>query len=270
MVVKPLNTIPFQDIIDCFNKSFEGYFVKMPTDANYFKQRWEAANVDYSLSFGAFINNQLVGFIIHAIDTRNNNLTAYNTGTGVIPEFRGQQIVNKIYQTAIPILKEKGITRCSLEVIKENTKAIKAYQNVGFNICKNYKCFNGEIALLDNENIELLEIDDKQYLWKENARYSWDNQRKSVLKTNYKYYNALQENQTIGSFIINLDNGYIPQFYTNQTDLSNWKLLFQAIKKVSSSIKINNVDETLVSKIDILNHIGLNNSVDQYEMELFI
>ena len=49
----------------------------------------------------------MVGFILHALDKRNNKLTAFNTGTGVISEYRGKRIVNSIYTHALKCLKEK-------------------------------------------------------------------------------------------------------------------------------------------------------------------
>ena len=43
MQIKNLNPSCFDEIIDCFLASFEGYFVAMPTDKNFYKERWKAA-----------------------------------------------------------------------------------------------------------------------------------------------------------------------------------------------------------------------------------
>ena len=155
MKVKKLGDITFELIIDCFLKSFENYYVEVPSDKNYYKKRWEIAKVDFTLSYGMFDGENIVGFIIHAIDNRHGKKIAFNTGTGVIPEYRGRRIVQAIYDFAIPDLKMNGITQCALEVIIENHKAIKSYQRVGFEICKTYNCFSGAIPLSTNEEIEL-------------------------------------------------------------------------------------------------------------------
>ena len=89
MIVKNLEKIEFDIIVDCFLKSFENYYVKLPTDKNYYKNRWRLAKVDYALSYGMFDDEKLVGFIISAIDKRNGEKIAFNTGTGVLPEYRG-------------------------------------------------------------------------------------------------------------------------------------------------------------------------------------
>ena len=155
MIVKKLGNIAFETIIDCFLKSFKNYYVELPTDINYYKQRWELAKVDFNLSYGMFDNEKLIGFIINAVDERNGIKIAFNTGTGVLPEYRGKRIVKSIYDDAIPDLKKNGITKCSLEVITDNMKAIKSYQSIGFEICKTFECYKGAINLATSEKVEL-------------------------------------------------------------------------------------------------------------------
>jgi hypothetical protein len=79
MIVKNLSNTPFEPIIDCFFSSFENYVVPLPTDRAYYKERWKMDKVDYRLYYGMFDGEQLVGFIINAIDTRSGELIAFNT-----------------------------------------------------------------------------------------------------------------------------------------------------------------------------------------------
>ena len=159
MIIKNLKDTSFEELFNCFIPSFENYFVKMPNDPNYFRERWDAAKVDYQLSYGAFDQGKLIGFIIHAIDQRNGVLTAFNTGTGVLPEYRGQRIVKSIYDYALKDLSQNGIHRSTLEVITQNKLAVKAYKSVGFQIYKHFKCYNGGIQLEDIPEVDLKEID---------------------------------------------------------------------------------------------------------------
>ena len=137
-----------------------------------------------------FDKGKLVGFIIHAIDKRNGDYIAFNTGTGVVPEYRGTKIVQSIYEYAIPELKKEGITKCVLEVITENHKAINAYQGVGFNICKHLKCYNGTISLKEH-NPQIIDTTYQNMNWNtlpNQKLYSWDNQNKCLENGNYNYY----------------------------------------------------------------------------------
>jgi hypothetical protein len=269
MIVKNLDKTDFNEIMSCFLKAFENYYVKMPTDHSYYKERWRMANVRLDLSFGMFDNHVLVGFIINAIDKRNDKLVAFNTGTGVIPEYRGQRIVNSIYKFAFPLLKNVGITLFALEVIKENTIAIKTYQSLGFKITKNYKCFGGKINIEKTKDYQLKKIDIDSYDFKtiNQNTYSWDNHINVIRKGNYEHYQIIKNNTIESYFIINSQNGYIAQFDVLNETPQNWQQLFSAIKSISDPIKINNVDEKLDTKIKSLKHFGLNNTVDQYEME---
>jgi ribosomal protein S18 acetylase RimI-like enzyme len=273
LTVKKLENIEFDLIVTCFLKSFEDYTIKVPTDKSYYKKRWEIAKVDYALSYGMFDGENLVGFIINAIDYRNGEKIAFNTGTGVVPEYRGKRIVKSIYDFAIPDLKDSGITKCSLEVIIENVKAIKSYQGIGFNICKEYNCFSGEIKLKSDEKIELNEVEYNSIDWKEMPNqdlYSWDFNSEVLKDGDYEYYQLVKDNLVESYFVVNPRNEYLAQFEVLKKSDGAWDRLFKGIKEVSGSVKIINVDARLKQKIDFINSVGLSNIVNQYEMEMNI
>lgn len=271
MIVKSLQNTEFEIIVDCFLKSFENYFVKVPTDKNYYKKRWETAKVNYALSYGMFDGKKLVGFIINAVDIRNGEKIAFNTGTGVIPEYRGKRITKAIYDFAIPDLKINGVTKCSLEVITENIKAIKSYQSTGFEICKTFNCFSGEIKLNSTEQFQLIKVDYNTFDWHKlpnQQLYSWDFKSEIIKNGDYEYYQLLKDNWVESYFVINLKNEYVAQFEILKESDGCFNRLFQGIQKVSNSVKIINVDTRLKEKIDFINSIGLTNTVNQFEMEM--
>ncbi|MCK5828289.1 GNAT family N-acetyltransferase, partial [Candidatus Bipolaricaulota bacterium] len=74
-------------------------------------------------------------------------LTAYDAGTGIIPDFRGQGLAKRMFDHALPGLQERGVKRFILEVLQKNKPAIKAYQKSGFEIARELKCF---VAGTDN------------------------------------------------------------------------------------------------------------------------
>lgn len=272
MQVKSLTSVSFEVIMECFHISFEGYFVKMPTDNAYFKNRWKAAKVDYSLSFGMFDNDKLVGFIINAIDFRNGNKIAYNTGTGVIPSHRGQKIVKSIYDYTIPILKAENIDLCTLEVITKNVGAIKAYENVGFEICKTYHCFNTSFENDFDTKIQFEEIESSQFDWslsKNESLYSWDNQQEAIQRnTTLSYYYFKNEVAILGYVIINTTTGYIAQIEVFSNTSEDYMKLVKALTNFNATLKINNIDKSLEYKIEAFKTLNFNNTIDQYEMML--
>ena len=275
MIVQNLSNIAFDELLNCFFNAFENYYVKMPTDRDYYKERWKAAKVDFNFSYGMFDKGKLVGFIIHAIDKREETLMAFNTGTGVLPEYRGKRIIHSIYKYAIKDLEQNGIMKIKLEVITENTIAIRTYKAIGFEICKNFKCFHGAILPKILEQVKIKEIESNDVRWEEipnQELYSWDNQKESLLNGIYNYFQVLNTNNEPESFfIIKSDSGYLAQLdLLNTKGTDSWERLFSAIKQISTTIKINNVDDRLKEKINQLMSIGLDNKINQYEMELKI
>lgn len=273
MVVRHLGDTDFKTIMECFLSAFDNYFVKMPTDHNFYKKRWKATGVRFDLSYGMFDNTKLVGFIINAVDNRNGEFIAYNSGTGVIPDYRGQRIVNTIYDYAIPDLIKHGITKCLLEVITENVKAIKSYEGIGFEKCKYYRCFGGEISVEDSNNYALREVDFSFVDWDtipNKELYSWDHQTRSLEKGNYKCFQVVVANQIQSFFVINPLNGSIAQLEVFDQSEFSWKTLFSAIRSLQKEVKINNIDDRLIAKIKAVESAGLKHTVNQYEMELVL
>ena len=273
MTIRNLSGISFEIILECFLKAFDNYFVELPTDKEYYKQRWKAAKVNFTYSYGMFEGEIMVGFILHALDKRKNRLIAFNTGTGVIPEYRGKRIVSSIYTHALKDLKKKNIEMSVLEVITKNDIAIKTYENIGFVKCKEYKCYNGKIELNSIEDVELEELDLKDVDWNNlpnQELYSWDNQKESLMQGNYRYFQLIYKTEAESFFIINTEINHLAQFDLLKSEDNGWLRLFNGIRKVSETIKINNVDNSLKEKQDVLVSIGLKNTVDQYEMELKI
>ena len=271
MKVKNLANFDFDLLIDCFLSAFENYFVEMPTEKNYYKKRWIAAKVDYKLSYGMFDDGRLVGFIIHAVDYRDGRLTAYNTGTGVIPDYRGRKIVKALYDHAVEDLKVNGIESCTLEVITENEIALKAYLGIGFEVCKTYKCDGGESNLDESWPAEINEVPLEKVDWASlpnQEYYSWDNRKESIENSNYKYYEVSLDAVVESYFIINVEKQYLAQFDLLQENPLAWERLFTGIMQLSESIRTNNVDGRLTAKVAILDKVGLNNPADQYEMKL--
>lgn len=272
MEVQHLGNTDFEVIMACFHSAFENYYVKMPTDNDFYKQRWKAAGVRFDLSYGMFDDGKLVGFIINAVDNRQGELTAYNSGTGVIPEYRGKRIVKSIYDYAIPELLKNGITKCQLEVITTNDKAIKSYEGIGFKICKHYKCFKGRLTVKKQNNFDLKKVSYQLVDWNtlpNQAFYSWDNQKESLAKGNYEYYQVFVDDKIQSYFVMNAESGYVAQFEVLEDSLSLWQNLFSAIRSVNQEIRINNIDDRLTQKINAVETVGLENTVDQFEMELF-
>ena len=270
MKITTLAQTPIEKIVACLTASFQDYFVKIPDDVSYWKNRFEHARVDKNLSWGVFDQEELVGFVINGIDQINGHLTAYNTGTGVLKKYRGQRLVDQMYAFGIPQLLSNGITNCSLEVIDQNAIGIRVYERIGFKIQKRLKCYKGDLEVNEPVLIGEASIDQiADYI--NDDLYSWDNKLATVRKAGELYisYKVLDsESKTVvGHFIMNPKNGYIAQLETYD---GNWNQVFAGIHQISDTIKINNVHESRTELIGYLNQVGIPNVIDQFEMEMKI
>ena len=269
MIIKNLSGHPQDALVATFLEAFEGYFVKMPTDPEYYRNRWVEEGVDMSLSFGAFAGERLIGFMLHAVDRRGGSLLAHNAATGIIPESRGNGEVGKIYDQALPDLTRHGIQHLSLEVICENTRAVRAYEKAGFRVGRTLHSFLGPIESRQNRDIELQRkmIYPEEWESKDQGKVSWGNHAHCFSDASAEYYEVSLAGDPIGFFVIGSGRDRIYQFDTYGGNGEEMDLLIGAMGSISSgSVRIINVDEGEVIKLERLRASGMPKYVDQFEM----
>ncbi len=270
MELSNLSKIKTPVLVECLLAAFKNYFVKMPKDIEYWKKRFHHARVDFDLSYGVLDKSYLIGFIINAVDKDHGLMTAYNTGTGIIENYRGNQWVDKMYDYSFPLLKLAGIEQCKLEVIDKNDRAIKVYERIGFRKIRRLKSYKGNLTAGPAVKLKRLALTEIERINGYNG-YSWDFTNATVFKAAkfYELYQVLHEknNKNIGHFVINSQNGIIAQL---ECPSENWAYLFSGIAWASETIKINNIDENRTSLIQFLNEIKIPNVIDQFEMKMKI
>lgn len=277
---KNLEGVSLIELTDAFNLAFSDYFIKFEYSPEQFHAKMQTENIMPKYSIGAFSKNKLISFILHGYDEINGEKCLYNGGTGVIPEFRGQNLTQKMYQSHLPILKEKGINKIQLEVIRENTPALKSYLSVNFKKVRELPCFAGGIILNSktNENVHvrnLHEIEEKvlQSFW--DVEPTWQNSFSSIER---KVYDTIR----LGAFYDEKLIGYI--FYCPKAKRIHQiavdknfrrqavatKLMNVIAKEYATNVSISNVDMNSNSTIQFLEEIGLKETFRQIECELRI
>ena len=269
MEIRTLENISIEKIVDAFAESFKDYYVKIPHDYDYWRERLRLARFNQNLSVGSFDGEQLVAFILNCIDDEQGLKTAYNTGTGVIEEYRNQKLVDKMYDFITPKLQENGVGTLKLEVITQNARAIKVYKRIGFEVIENRTLFSfgGNLDKVDENNVEIKEVSKTEFDNLENKEtyYTWDF-RKFVLENNenLKIFKVFKNNDYKGFFILNIANNSLFQLESVDED---WENIFVGIRKKTNEVRIVNVNENRKCLLDYLQKIGLKNLINQYEME---
>lgn len=272
MDIRNLKDTALTDIVASIAEAFADYFVPISADVTYWQKRLEAARVDFSRSYGLFDKDRLAGFILNGIDMLQGQLTAFNTGTGVLAAARGHKVVDQLYAYALPLLRESGITLCSLEVIDRNERAIHVYERIGFSIHKKLHCFRGRLQVgatgVQASRVPFAAIADAALPC--DAFYSWDNTAAAVQAAGDRYhcYTLEQEEKTIGYCIHNPETGHLIQFEATTGNPDDWQPLLTGIATIAPEVRINNVDGSRKTLLEALNAAGLENFLDQYEMRM--
>jgi len=244
-------------IVDCFNEAFVDYYVPMPKEADFWLPRFKQARVDWNHSWGTLDNGLLVAYVIHAIDDYRGKLTAYNTGTGVLPSHRGRALVDKMYYFGQQRLKESGVELLSLEVITENAAAIRVYERNGYVISHKMWCFTCTPTIPSLEEYSPKEVSYEEispYL--SDKLYSWDNGLNTIAKAkeSLKFYTTENEQGKLtGCFVLKPSNGYILQL---ERLSGEWLSVLDAISQVALTFKINNIHESRTDLLQALDSIG--------------
>jgi len=114
----------------------------------YFRQNC----VDFSASVGAFDDGELVGFWMNGLREEGGVKFAYDSGTAIRPEYRGQKISSQLAKRSTEILRSLGVTEYQLEVLQGNDAAKNVYLKDGFCVSREFVCMKKRDVLLQTGN----------------------------------------------------------------------------------------------------------------------
>lgn len=279
MQIQTLETVSLDSLAQTFTAAFADYFVKinMTVPALEFKMRQE--QIDLNLSAGLFDEGQLVGFILNGIGEIEGKKIAYNGGTGLIDSYRGNRSTQQMYDYLFPLLKEQEVKACQLEVIDINQRAIKVYQDIGFQIVRSFDCLKGHIRPADRnapfliQTLENLSWPDLPKLW--NFRPSWSYALNAHLRiqNDLEMLGAYKGELLIGYVCFLPKTGRITQFAVHP-DYRRQKIatsLFAKMRRLGhKNMTVINVDKRDTSTLSFLQKMGFTSYIGQFEMSMTI
>ncbi|WP_326907181.1 GNAT family N-acetyltransferase [Sedimentibacter sp. MB31-C6] len=232
------------------------------------------------LSIGAFKGEMLVGFVLNGFRSWNGKPTVYDLGTGVIAEYRKQGITNNMLLNIKELIKQRQIEQYLLEVIKSNTSAIQLYKKQGFEIQREFTCFQldknkyNPITTCKVEHVNKMDWEQLTEFW--DIKPSWQNSIDSInaVAEDLIYSIVRFDSAIVGYGIIDRRTGDIPQIATNRYYRGKGIarcIITDLIKNTDSNkISVLNVDNISKSTEDFLLKLGFERIVAQYEMILKI
>lgn len=270
------NTSP-NELLEVFNSSFSDYIVPFHLTLEQLEGKIKSDGIRLEFSVGAFEEDKLIAFILHGFDVIDGKKVIYNAGTGVIPEKRGNKLTVRLYEYILPLFEAENIDIVRLEVITENSFAIKAYENIGFEIIRKLDCYKGSVTAKSPDNT--YEIKDlESYPWEALSSFwdwkpSWQNSIKAVdnIKESNISIGIYDGNLLLAYLIFNPKSKRIQQFSVakehRKIGLGN-QLFDYITAKFGKEVFLINVDSNSEETSSFLTSLGLEKYVVQYEMEL--
>ncbi|XID93491.1 GNAT family N-acetyltransferase [Paenibacillaceae bacterium WGS1546] len=127
-----LSRLPIEEMVDLWNRGFENYFANVQTTADRFLNRVAAEGLSLERSFAAFEDDRAIGFVVNGFRTRNGKTLAWNGGTAIVPDFRGQGYGKILMERNMALYEEAHVDEAWLEAVSQNERAIRLYASVGY------------------------------------------------------------------------------------------------------------------------------------------
>lgn len=265
-----LENISLNTIATCLNLAFSDYQVPLNLTDEQWEKVFKNNAVDLKNSFGAFYEGIMVGAIINSCNMYNGYKAVFDVATGVIPAHRKKGVFSNLFAYALDILKQEDIERYYLEVLQGNDKAIKAYQKQGFMIEREMLLFRSSASSATfDTNLMISSLRDLAIKRLERCikvKPSYEHCL-HILKTNIDGYAIayMHDHDEIDAYCIyDIMNGRIMQM--GYADIDKLKNIISYLLAKYHSVTIKNVDSSYQEIIKMLQDLGFETIVKQYEM----
>ena len=259
-----LQNIHLPQLAECFNLAFSDYEQPIHFTPDSFKYYLTASSVNLSLSFGAFLGEELVGFILNSGGMYHGESVVFDAGTGIVPEHRGKKVFTSLFAYTAQQLKLQGIAKYYLEVLQNNHHAISIYSKNGFSVCRDYAvlaatgpqpCENSRISVTPYPEFE-------RFVTRFSVEPSFEHTTYNANQNPQLYEVLCLGNQAY--CIYAKRNGEILQMHYNELDALMEVMSTLTQKYPSAWAK--NVDFAYGDVIQMLTDIGFKEITKQHEM----
>jgi ribosomal protein S18 acetylase RimI-like enzyme len=241
------------------------------------------SGVQYDCSVGAFDGEKLVGLTFVGLDDWKGEKAAFDSGTGIIPGYRGQGLAKAMFEFILPRLRERGITKFLLEVLQTNSAAIRAYTKTGFTITREFACFDLLPDSFSSANVapgtfEVRTIDKarvQEFKTRVDWQPSWENSFAGMdrIEDELIRLGAFNGDQCVGILAFYpllrwiMSVVVVEEFRRQGVASTLLNTLMADLRGDIDIVKIPNIDRLDKGMLEFFENAGARHEIDQYEME---
>ena len=278
--LRTLDTVPFEHLHECFVRAFSDYSVRMDMPLWRLRAMARRRGLRPELSVGAFAGGELVGFVLSAVREWQGTRTCYDTGTGVVPEWRRRGVTTAAFEEVLRLLRENGVRQYLLEVIQDNAPAVDLYAKQGFERTRSFSCFattKDKMRPSHKGAVDIASVDIQSLDWERLRSFwdhepSWQNSIDSVMAVpeTMEAVEARAGGRVVGYGIAERATGDVPQLAVDPGHRGRGvggALLAALVARTDSQrVAVINVDDRDEAGLGFLARAGLEAIATQYEM----
>jgi ribosomal protein S18 acetylase RimI-like enzyme len=278
-----LEDTPLPDIHAAFCRAFADYQVQFEMPLWRYESMLRRRGYAPHLSMGAFHRDELVGFLLNGVRDWQGRRTAYDTGTGVVPEHRRKGVTKRMFKELMLPLRDDKVTLYLLEVLKENLPAVKLYTKQGFKAIRGLTCYAAPKRYLSPGigcDVEIKELPVRGLDWQVASKFwdfvpSWQNSTDSVLAASAELAAVgayMNEEELVGYGIIEPRTGDLPQLAVrwDYRDQGVGRAILDELVALTEGERVSvvNVEEGAKGPRGFVEHLGFEVFTEQFEMVL--
>ena len=273
--IRTLEAVPLPLLTEVFNAAFAGYAIPFTLDELRLRRMLQRRGFRPELSVGVFAADRLVGFTCTGIGTWRGEICGYDSGTGVVPEYRGRGLAAQMMEATLDRCRAAGATRYVLEVIRENTSARKVYEKCGFTVTRDLSCWRIDAAGPQPPPTDLRVLQcfrgNYERFWDWSP--SWQNSTESIgrAEEHFVMITAMQRREVLGYAVICPETGDLPQIAVSREHRRHGigrALLGKALDLTEGSVRVVNTDGGDSGTSAFFTAIGAEQILRQVEMDI--
>ncbi|WP_433944500.1 GNAT family N-acetyltransferase [Paenibacillus sp. SN-8-1] len=132
VTMKRLHEVPMKMALEAWARGFEGYYVDLSMPLQAFVARLTNEDLLLDLSNIMLDGDKPIGINLNGIRSAEGQVTGWNGGIGIAPEYRGQGLGKLLMEESMKAYLEAGVHLATLEAFVQNEGAIKLYERFGY------------------------------------------------------------------------------------------------------------------------------------------